>query len=518
MLIVLRSATLFDTAQKSGSESSVLDDALRRLVETNDGSVVAAYSYDGNGWRIQKTVGENTFDYYFNTSWQVIEERINGNGNPYAQYLWDIRYIDSAVMRWRDGNCDGDYSDAQDGVLYYLNDANMNVTAVADASTGSVVERYVYEAYGQVSYFDGSWNSQATSSYDNRILYCGYSYNYETGLYHVRHREYSPALGRWIQRDPLGYVDGMGLYQYVRSSPAGAVDRWGTATESTTSAPATQATTQVAMPEKPLPAGPEGRYDVDLKKEPITGKAREWEIVNPDIRLESGASGRVRVYSNVWYSHTVDRFDGDDGSIVLEFRLHEKGEYKKGDCRWIQFVYSETNSNRNYYGTGYGYYRYGAEHRYVDSSHASDAYYDRRGVSTSSDVEATIIDKPRPAPRLLQTGEYERSVFDSILVCCGKPVYMVHWEHQWARDSEGAYDEAKCGFFNIRGEPISKMPWWASSAMLLSGYRDEGLTQEQARYNNPVPKKYWTIPTTSPATAPAGTTTSPSSMPATMPV
>jgi RHS repeat-associated protein len=33
------------------------------------------------------------------------------------------------------------------------------------------------------------------------------------GLYHVRYRVYDPELGRWTRRDPLGYVDGMGLYE-----------------------------------------------------------------------------------------------------------------------------------------------------------------------------------------------------------------------------------------------------------------------------------------------------------------
>lgn len=30
---------------------------------------------------------------------------------------------------------------------------------------------------------------------------------------------YDAGLGRWLQRDPAGYVDGASLYQYVRSSP-----------------------------------------------------------------------------------------------------------------------------------------------------------------------------------------------------------------------------------------------------------------------------------------------------------
>jgi len=31
----------------------------------------------------------------------------------------------------------------------------------------------------------------------------------------VRHRVYVPEIGRWTRRDPIGYVDGVGLYEYV---------------------------------------------------------------------------------------------------------------------------------------------------------------------------------------------------------------------------------------------------------------------------------------------------------------
>lgn len=36
-----------------------------------------------------------------------------------------------------------------------------------------------------------------------------------------------PRLGRFLQRDPAGYVDGMGLYEYERSGPLGQVDPTG---------------------------------------------------------------------------------------------------------------------------------------------------------------------------------------------------------------------------------------------------------------------------------------------------
>jgi RHS repeat-associated protein len=47
------------------------------------------------------------------------------------------------------------------------------------------------------------------------------------GLYHVRHRVYDPELGRWTRRDPIGYVDGVGLYEYARGIPNARVDSSG---------------------------------------------------------------------------------------------------------------------------------------------------------------------------------------------------------------------------------------------------------------------------------------------------
>jgi RHS repeat-associated protein len=57
---------------------------------------------------------------------------------------------------------------------------------------------------------------------DNPIGFCGYVFNTEIasgGLYTVRHRHYMPDIGRWLERDPAGFVDGANLYEYGMSSP-----------------------------------------------------------------------------------------------------------------------------------------------------------------------------------------------------------------------------------------------------------------------------------------------------------
>lgn len=115
----------------------------------------------------------------------------------------------------------------------------MNVTALVDESDGAVVERYMYDPYGKVSVRHGvrdaagnntsesEWDERTSNTFDNAILYCGYRFDPESGLYHVCHRSYHPTLGRWVQRDPIGYVDGMSLYEYGQSAPTSATDPHG---------------------------------------------------------------------------------------------------------------------------------------------------------------------------------------------------------------------------------------------------------------------------------------------------
>jgi RHS repeat-associated protein len=78
-----------------------------------------------------------------------------------------------------------------------------------------------------LSEFSGLSGIGFTSRIGNRLGYAGYHWDSAGSLYHVRYRVYRPDLGRWMQRDPIAYIDGMNLYQYASSKANILVDSLG---------------------------------------------------------------------------------------------------------------------------------------------------------------------------------------------------------------------------------------------------------------------------------------------------
>lgn len=106
-------------------------------------------------------------------------------------------------------------------------------------------------------YGGGGYGTLSGSGLDNRVGFAGYRWDKTLArggagsgkpLYHVRNRVFDSLSGKWQQRDRLGYVDGMDLYEYGGSSAA-ALDPMGLSCSSCSnpppsepSAPATPAT------------------------------------------------------------------------------------------------------------------------------------------------------------------------------------------------------------------------------------------------------------------------------------
>jgi RHS repeat-associated protein len=76
----------------------------------------------------------------------------------------------------------------------------------------------------------GTLTSFAYRSYGSSVAapaqfgYTGQRVDAESGNYYYRARHYSPALGRFLQADPIGHQGGMHLYAYTANDPLNAVD------------------------------------------------------------------------------------------------------------------------------------------------------------------------------------------------------------------------------------------------------------------------------------------------------
>jgi RHS repeat-associated protein len=200
-------------------------------------------------------------------------------------------YIDSAIMREKDANTG--WTAASDGTLeervYYVQNWRSDVVAILDAA-GNPLEEIRYSAYGSPSvhpiadvnhdglvnstdqtvwgdlyneipstgvyahnnlnrdelfpsdldddsFFNarytatsgGQYGFRKLSSLGNRKGCAGYEWDVSATVWHVRHRVLDSESGKWTRMDPLGYVDGASVYEYVASEPLAHLDPWGLA-------------------------------------------------------------------------------------------------------------------------------------------------------------------------------------------------------------------------------------------------------------------------------------------------
>jgi len=227
--------------------NTLIYDAWNQLVQvkSQSGSILSTYSYDGLGRRVIENSSGTARDLYYSDQWQVLEERIVGQAR--LQYVWSPVGTDTLVERDRDPTGGGSLSER----LYVQQDANRNVTALVDTS-GNVVERYIYDPYGMVSYLSPSWSSLGSSAYSMVYLHQGLRLDVGAGWYDNRARVYSPTLGRFGQTDPLGLKPDTNPYRYEEDLPSNGTDPSGLLSNQTRAAEAFSLRAQISVKVKKL--------------------------------------------------------------------------------------------------------------------------------------------------------------------------------------------------------------------------------------------------------------------------
>ncbi len=195
-----------------------------RLVEVKASSTstsIATYKYDALGRRVEKSVVAGAKTRYILCRQQVIEE-YDGTGAWQAEYVYEDGIDRPRSMNRADvSDVNGNSNTTEVLRFHYHQNALGSVTEVSQP-TGAIVEWVTYDAYGTAAVLDMNGTAGTQSALGSPYLFAAREWDPESNKYYYRARSYDPTTGRFIQRDPLGYVDGMSAYEYVRSSP---VDR-----------------------------------------------------------------------------------------------------------------------------------------------------------------------------------------------------------------------------------------------------------------------------------------------------
>lgn len=186
-------------------------DLANRLAATSHDGVEVGYSYDGDGIRTSRTVDgqtDTTWTWDVNAPLPVLTNESDADGTTERSYQYGNDLISQT-------NPDGSAS-------YFHHDRIGSVTHVT-GDDGAPRWAFEYEPFGTLR--DQTQLADNAPQVDMR--YTGELHDDETGLYHLRARQYDPTTGSFLTTDPLApaitdpYVS---AYVYVNNQPTVSVD------------------------------------------------------------------------------------------------------------------------------------------------------------------------------------------------------------------------------------------------------------------------------------------------------
>ncbi len=181
-------------------------DAWHRMASANiSGGSNTTYAYNGDGVRTKKTTGSTITEYFQDSAGglpRVAADKVDTTWNYYVYGTGLIGKVGSDNV-----------------ARYYHYDGTGHTRAITD-STGAVVERYDYDAFGALR------NTPTGLSNDRRFT--GEQHDAETAYTFLRARYYDPALGRFISKDPFDGVKNdpqtLNGYAYTGNNPVNRSD------------------------------------------------------------------------------------------------------------------------------------------------------------------------------------------------------------------------------------------------------------------------------------------------------
>ncbi len=196
------------------------DNKMKSADIDGNGSADVLFEYDALGRRVARTQGADAV-VYFQVDQQTICDYPRGGAaaSPTYRYFWGS-YIDELIARKATGT--------GGAVLFAHRNQQYSIYAYSNSS-GAVVERIAYTAYGQPTFMNAAGTVQSTSPNSIRYSYTGREWDASLQLHFYRTRWMGFHLGRFNTRDLFNYKPGPNLY--IQEMGFSLVDWYGTCAE-----------------------------------------------------------------------------------------------------------------------------------------------------------------------------------------------------------------------------------------------------------------------------------------------
>ncbi|MBK6598194.1 MAG: RHS repeat protein [Proteobacteria bacterium] len=214
---VLARTYTFDAAGNTtayGGLSFAYNNANRMKSATN-ASVTTQYLYNALGQRVRKSSPSGTVYYVYSEAGQLIGE-YGAAGVLIQETIW-LGDIPVATVRPKAGG----------GVdVFYVHTDHLNTPRRVTTPVGnSVVWRWDSDPFGEAP-ANADPDGDSTQFVFN-LRFPGQYADVESGLNYNYFRDYDPAIGRYVESDPIGLAGGINTFAYVSGNPVMLFDLMG---------------------------------------------------------------------------------------------------------------------------------------------------------------------------------------------------------------------------------------------------------------------------------------------------
>ncbi|MDE2150338.1 MAG: RHS repeat protein [Gammaproteobacteria bacterium] len=239
------------TRQTAGGTTTTytVDPASNRITQASVSHSNTSYSYDANGSRS----ADGLYNYRYDATGRLVQVAAQGHGNkttPVASYVYNGRVervektddgsgVTTLFAYDAGGHLIGEYQAGtpveetvwlgdtpmavvEPGGVYYVLSDYLNTPRQIDDAQGNAVWAWNPQPFGDNAPNEDPRNTGANFVYNLRFP--GQYYDAETGLNYNYQRDYDPALGRYIESDPIGLAAGINTYAYVGNDPTDKTD------------------------------------------------------------------------------------------------------------------------------------------------------------------------------------------------------------------------------------------------------------------------------------------------------